>query len=58
MINMGNDAEIANMRCVHLQNLSEGTACRRPKNYSGSPKRQPSQKGNKDNRKTGEEKEI
>jgi hypothetical protein len=55
---MGNDAEIANMRCVHLQNLSEGTACRRPKNYSGSPTRQPSQKGNKDNRKTGEEKEI
>jgi hypothetical protein len=58
MVNMGDDAEIANMRCVHLQNSSGGTACRRPKNYLGSPTRQPSQKGNKDNQKTGEEKEI
>jgi hypothetical protein len=32
MINMGNDAEITDMRCVHLNKINSGvTACRRPK---------------------------
>jgi hypothetical protein len=58
MINMGNDAEIANMRCVHLQNSSGGTACRRPKNFQSRRPGNPPKREKQDSRTAVEEKEI
>ena len=43
MVNMGNDAEIAYMRCVHLQKSSERRRIAVP-NLFRVPRRQPSQK--------------